>query len=76
MKSLTYWENPSSNSLHKACTGFPVVPVALKAVLKAACDSENCYVSRPRMHTGENRPVRNREIWNRNLMRLSENLSN
>ncbi len=36
MKSLTNCENPSSNLLQRACSGFP----------EAACDSKNCSESR------------------------------
>ncbi len=43
-----------------------------KIVPKAACDSENCSESRPRMYTGEIQPMRVTESRNRNLMRLTE----
>ncbi len=62
IKSLTNCESPSSNPLQRARSGIPI----------AACDPENCSESRPGMDTGENRPVRAIESWNRNWMRHSE----
>jgi hypothetical protein len=35
MESLTNCEHPSSNSLQRACSGFPI----------AACDSKSCIES-------------------------------
>jgi hypothetical protein len=35
MESLTNCDNPSSNSLQRACSGFPI----------AACDSKSCIES-------------------------------
>ncbi len=64
MKSLIYRENPSSNPLQEACSGFR----------SAACDSKSCSESRPCMNTREIHPVRMKESRNRNrnLMRLTE----
>jgi hypothetical protein len=45
--------------------------VTLKVVPKAACDSENCSEAGHKC-TGENRPMRAKESWNRNSKQLSE----
>jgi hypothetical protein len=46
-KSLTNFENASSNRLPEACSGFLVLPVTQKVAPKAGCDPENCSESRP-----------------------------
>jgi hypothetical protein len=47
LKPLTNTENPSSNPLQEACSGFQVAACdSKKIVLKAVCDSENCAESR------------------------------
>jgi hypothetical protein len=41
MKSITKYENPSSNPIQRACSGFLIATCSLKVVPKAAYDPEN-----------------------------------
>ncbi len=67
MKLLTYSENPSSNLLQGACSGFQVVQ-------KDACDP---IVSKAGydMYIGENRPMTAKESHNRNSEQFLEIVS-
>ncbi len=46
--------------------------MTLKVVPKASCDPENWAESPQGMYIGENRPMREKDSLNRNLMWLSE----
>jgi hypothetical protein len=45
MKSLANCENPSSNRLQGACSGFLIAACGSQTVVvpKAACDHNNCF---------------------------------
>jgi hypothetical protein len=46
MKSLTNYENPSSNPLQGAFSGFQIAACDSNVFPKAACDPENCTENR------------------------------
>ncbi len=74
MKPPTNCKNTSSsNPLQGACFSFPIAACdSIKVVPKGACDTENCSESWPWLYTGENRPIRAKESWNRNFILLTE----
>ncbi len=76
MKLLKKCENPSSNPLQEACSGFPL----------ASSDSQSCSKSHTwswklfwkpaiNFHRWKSRPMREKESRNRNLMQLFEQSS-
>jgi hypothetical protein len=56
MKSLTNFENPSSNPLQNVCSGgFPIAACDYKSCSRAGCDPKNCSESNGMYTMGKSR---------------------
>jgi hypothetical protein len=75
IKSLTNCEIPSGNPLQRACSGFLIAACAFKSYSETRLSFWKCSESRLWMYSRKNWPMRVKESLNRNLMCLTEQLS-